>query len=74
MKIVNIEGNLRNLNEFFRKDVTYDDIKSHKNKCFILYLEDSFLENTTEGSRVQWGQGRVAVGVEEVKLTSPKSF
>ena len=38
MKIVNIDGrkssyllnDLRNFNEIFRKDMTYDDIKSHK--------------------------------------------
>ena len=40
MKIVNIDGgkssyllkDLRNFNKMFRKDVTYDNIKSHKKK------------------------------------------
>ena len=33
MKIVNIDGEnlyMKNFNEIFRKDVTYDSIKSHK--------------------------------------------
>ena len=34
----------RNFNEVFRKDVTYDNIKSHKKQGFALSLENTFLE------------------------------
>ena len=32
---------------FFRKDVPYDDVKSHKNQGFILSFENAFSEKTT---------------------------
>ena len=45
MKIINIDGEnleelnkLRNFNEIFRKDVTYDHIKSNKNQVLTLSL------------------------------------
>ena len=37
-------SDLRNLNEIFRKDVPYDNTKSHKKPGFILSLEDTFLK------------------------------
>ena len=45
MKIANIDREilltvLRNLNEIFRKNVTYDNIKSQKNQGFTPCLED----------------------------------
>ena len=40
---------LRNFNEIFRKDLTYN-IKSHKNQGLILSLEDKFLEKQQGGS------------------------
>ena len=57
MKIIIIDGEnleelnkLRNFNEIFRKDVTYDDIKSNKNQVLIFSLEDTFLEKPQAGS------------------------
>ena len=57
MKIIIIDGEnleelnkLRNFNEIFRKDVTYDDIKSNKNQILIFSLEDTFLEKPQVGS------------------------
>ena len=57
MKIINIDGEnleelnkLRNFNEIFRKDVTYDHIKSNKNQVLTLSLEDMFLEKPQVGS------------------------
>ena len=35
--------------EIFRKDVTYDNIKSHKNQVFTLSLEDTFLKKAQGG-------------------------
>ena len=35
--------------EIFRKDVTYDNIKSHKNQGFTLSLEDTFLKKAQGG-------------------------
>ena len=57
MKIVNIReenphllNELRNFNEIFKKDVTYDNIKSHKKaQGFAIYLKNTFLEKTQEG-------------------------
>ena len=50
MKIVNIDrenlyllSDLRNFNDIFRKDVTYDNIKIKK-KGLILSLKDTFLK------------------------------
>ena len=53
-KTVNIDGenlhiDLRNFNEIFRKDVTYDNIKSHKKPRFPLSLEDKFFEKPLWG-------------------------
>ena len=47
MKIANTDregllNDLKNFNEIFRKDVTYDNIT--KNQGFTLSLEDTFLE------------------------------
>ena len=52
MKIANIDkeilhkllNDLRNLNEIFRKDVSDDNIESHKKPGFHLSLEDTFFE------------------------------
>ena len=58
MKIVNIQeenpyllNELRNFNKIFKKDVTYDNIKSHKKKTqgFAIYLKKTFLEKPKEG-------------------------
>ena len=52
MKMANIEqinssyllNDLRNFNEIFRKDVTYDNIKVTKNQGFTISLEDTFFK------------------------------
>ena len=57
MKIVNIQeenphllNELRNFNKIFKKDVTYDNIKSHKKaQGFAIYLKKTFLEKPKEG-------------------------
>ena len=42
-KYLYLLNDLSNFNEIFLKDVTYDNIKSHKKKQgFILSLEDTF--------------------------------
>ena len=52
MKIANIDReilhiyDLRNLNEIFWKDVTFDKIKSHKKQGFTISLEDTFFEKS----------------------------
>ena len=38
---------MRNLNEVFRKDVTYDDIKSHKKAGFHSLIRRQIFEKTT---------------------------
>ena len=43
---------MRGLNEIFRKDVTYNNIKSHKKQGFILFSQDTFLEKPQEGSQI----------------------
>ena len=48
MKIVNIEKEMRNFNEIFGKDVTYENIKSHKKQGFNLPLKNTFLEKSYE--------------------------
>ena len=40
---------LRNANEIFRKNVAYDNIKSHKKPGFPLSLENTFLEKPQGG-------------------------
>ena len=40
---------LRNFNEIFRKDVTYDNIKVTKSQDFSLSLEDTLLEKPQGG-------------------------
>ena len=49
---------LRNFNESFRKDVTYDNIQSKKKQNFSLFLEDTLLSKSQ-----RW-----------VKLTPPPAF
>ena len=56
MKIVNIDEenlqsseNLGNFNEIFRKDVAYDNFKSHRKPGFILSPENTFLEKPQGG-------------------------
>ena len=39
---------MRNLNEIFKKDMTYDNIKSHKKSEFHLSSEDKFLKKKTQ--------------------------
>ena len=39
----NLLNYLKNFNEIFREDVTYDNIKSHKKQGFILSLGDTVL-------------------------------
>ena len=40
---------LENFNEIFRKDVTYDNIKSHKNQDFTSLQKIYFLKYTGRG-------------------------
>ena len=47
-----ILGDWGNFSEIFRKDKTYDNIKSHKKHSFTLSLEDLFLENLQEGVKL----------------------
>ena len=54
MKIVNIDGenlphDLRSLNEIFRKDVTYDNVRSHKKLGLHPLSRRYIFEKTTEG-------------------------
>ena len=39
----NLLNYLKNFNEIFREDVTYDNIKSHKKQGFIFSLRDTVL-------------------------------
>ena len=48
---------MRNVNETLRKDVTSDNFSSHKNVCFALDLEDTFLENPQEEDGGRGGGG-----------------
>ena len=43
---------MRNFNEIFRKDVTYDNIKSHKKPGFHLSVEDTFFEKPQRGGQI----------------------
>ena len=51
MKITNIDRkllhDLRNFNEIFRKDVTYDNIKSYKKPEFHLLFRSCIFRKTT---------------------------
>ena len=57
MKIANIDrenssyllNNLRNFNEIFRKDVPYDNFKSHKKPGFHPLFRRYNFQKTTEG-------------------------
>ena len=50
---LNLQNDLRNFTENFRKDVTYDNIKSHKkSQRFTLSLEDTFFEESQEGFKL----------------------
>ena len=40
---------MRNFCEIFKKDVTYDNIKSHTKQGFTFFLEDTFLEKPQGG-------------------------
>ena len=42
----------RNLNEIFRKDVTYDNIKSHKKSGFRPLFRRYIFEKTTAGGQI----------------------
>ena len=61
MKIANIEqrnssfllNELRNFNEIFRKDVTYDNIKSHKKPAFHPLFRGYIFRKTTGGGGVK---------------------
>ena len=59
-KIVNIDDKilissdeLRNFNEIFRKNVSYDNTKSHKKQCFILFLENAVPEKPQGGCQFE---------------------
>ena len=41
----------KNFSEIFRKDKTYDNIKSHKKHGFTLSLENAFLEKLQKGAK-----------------------
>ena len=64
MKIANIEqrnssfllSDLRNFNEIFRKDVTYDNIKSHKKPGFHPLFSRYIYRKTTRGRGERGGQ------------------
>ena len=48
-KVFTSSNDLRNCNEIFRKDVTYDNIKSHKKPGFHpLFRRHIFEKNTEE--------------------------
>ena len=54
MKIVNIEKEnlhieFRNFNKILRKDITCNNIKSHKKQGFIFSLKNTFLEKAQGG-------------------------
>ena len=56
MKIVNIEEEnlnifFRNFDEIFRKDVTYDNIKSHKKAGLYRLSKKYIFGKTTEGGQ-----------------------
>ena len=44
------QNEVRNLNEIFRKDVTYDNIKSHKKPGFHPLFRGCIFGKTTGGS------------------------
>ena len=48
MKVANL-NNSRDFNEIFRKDVTYDNVKSHRKQGFTLSLEGVFFETPYGG-------------------------
>ena len=53
--IKKILGDLKNCfqeSEVFRKDKTYDNIKSHTKQGFTLSLEDTFLEKLEGGVKL----------------------
>ena len=62
IKIANIDrissyllNDLRKFNEIFRKDVFWDNIKSHKKPGFHPYLEDTSFEEPQVGSNYTQG-------------------
>ena len=62
MKMANIDRESlhifwTNFNEIFRKDVTYDDITSHKSQSFTLSLKNTFLEKPQGGQILKEPQG-----------------
>ena len=67
------QGNLRNFNEIFKKDMFYGNIKSHKKAAFntlSLSLEITFLENGW-----LWGGGGGEGGwAGDVKLNYTQAF
>ena len=55
MKFSYLLNDLRNFNEIFRKDVTYDNIKSHKKPGgFTLSLEDTYFEKPQGEGGSNW--------------------
>ena len=48
MKVANL-NNSRDFNEIFRKDVTYDKVKSHRKQGFTLSSEGVFFETPYGG-------------------------
>ena len=43
---------LRNFNEIFKKDVDYDNIKSHKKSIFTVSLENTFFKKSQRGGQI----------------------
>ena len=59
-KFSHLMENLKNFNEIFRKDVTYDTNKNHKETGFHLFFWRCIFGNTTRkgggGGWANWGQ------------------
>ena len=57
-----------NFNQVFRKDVTYDNIKSYKKQGFILSLEDTFFEKPQGQIKLGWVKLTPLPSCSRVKL------
>ena len=56
---------MRNLNEIFKKDMTYDNIKSHKKSEFHLSSEDKFLKKKTQLTPPPPSRSRVNILIDK---------
>ena len=54
-------NDLKNFNKIFRKDATYDNIKSRKQQDFTLSLEDTLFEKSQGGGQFEASRFRVKV-------------